>query len=109
MQEDYEVWNIEEMLKAYADIPDMADGVKMTMDSLFLFLENNSLLTCPVSDGNGRIIKTAIWSNELTEEGNRLSDGPKNAVHRWLGSKGSQKIPPDMMILEKALAEIRSE
>ena len=107
MSQDYELWNIEELLKAYVNVPDMAESVKIKMENLFLFLEKNSLLTCRVSDESGRVVKRSIMSNELTDEGAQLSIGPKNAVHRWLGSKSSQKNPPDMKLLEKALAEIR--
>ncbi len=108
MSQDYELWNIEELLKAYANVPDMAEAVKIKMESLFLFLEQNSLLTCRVSNDSGQIIKRSIMKSELTDEGARLSSGPKNAVHRWLGSKSSQKSPPEMKPLEKSLAEIRS-
>ena len=107
MSQHYEVWNIEELLKAYVNVPDMAESVKIKMENLFLFLERNSLLTCRVSDENGRVVKRSIMSSELTDEGDQLSTGPKNAVHLWLGSKSSQKNPPDMKLLEKSLAEIR--
>ncbi len=78
------------------------------MESLFLFLERNALLTCKVSDESGHVVKRSLMKSELTAEGLRLASGPKNPVHRWLGSKGSQKNPPDMKLLEKALAEIRA-
>ena len=108
MSHNYELWNIDGLLKAYVNVPDMAENVEKGMESLFLFLEKNSLLTCSISDEKGQVVKRSIMRSELTEEGARLSIGPKNAVHRWLGSKGSQKNPPDMKLLEKALAEIRS-
>ncbi|MGO4152824.1 hypothetical protein [Cupriavidus sp. YAF13] len=109
MEVDYEIWNIDELLNAYVNTPDLAESVKVGMEQLFLFLENNGLLTCSVSDGHGLVVKRVLRKNDLTTEGKRLGSGPKNAVHRWLGSKGGQKNPPDMKMLEKALAEIRAE
>lgn len=108
MEKDYAVWNIDELLKSYVNVPDMAETVKVTMEALFLFLEANELLTCRVTNEEGRVTKRIIMASEITEEGGRLSNGPKNPVHRWLGSKGSQKTPPDMRMLEKALTEIRA-
>jgi hypothetical protein len=107
MGQDYELWNIEEVLKAYVNDPDMAKNVKIKMENLFLFLEKNSLLKCRIRDESGLVVKRLIMRSELTDEGGLLSIGQKNAVHRWLGSKSSQKSPPDMKLLEKALAEIR--
>lgn len=108
MENDYNVWNIDELLRSYVEVPDMAVSVQRTMEQLFLFLERNTLLTCVISDGHGQVTKRFIKKSELTAEGLRLASGPKNPIHRWLGSKGSQKNPPDMKLLEKALAEIRA-
>ncbi|CAG2159119.1 hypothetical protein LMG26411_06454 [Cupriavidus numazuensis] len=78
------------------------------MEELFRFLEAEGLLTCRVTDEQGHVIKRKIMASEITSEGDRLSSGPKNPVHRWLGSKGAQRKPPDLKMLEKALAEIRA-
>ncbi|CAG2159122.1 hypothetical protein [Cupriavidus numazuensis] len=107
MGKDYELWNIDELLKAYANVPDMAISVQAAMEHLFLFLEKSALLTCTISDGHGVVTKSSILKSELTDEGRLLASGPKNPVDRWLGSKGPQKSPPDMRMLEKALTEIR--
>ncbi|MFC7422036.1 hypothetical protein ACFQNF_19440 [Iodobacter arcticus] len=107
MDKDYDVWNIDEILKAYSNVPDMAKNVKTALESLFIFLEKNSLITSTISDENGNIIKVFIKKSELTSEGLLIGCGPKNPIHRWLGSKSSQKTPPDMKLLEKALLEIR--
>ncbi|NML34353.1 hypothetical protein [Paraburkholderia antibiotica] len=108
MLDDYKMWDIDQLLGSYINAPDMAASVRQKMESLFLFLERNSLLKCKVSDGSGNIARRSLMRSELTEEGTKLASGPKNLVHRWLGSKASQKNPPDMKLLEKALAEIRA-
>ncbi|AGQ33540.1 Uncharacterised protein [Serratia liquefaciens] len=108
MLDDYKMWDIDQLLGSYINAPDMAASVRQKMESLFLFLERNSLLKCKVSDGSGNIARRSLMRSELTEEGTKLASGPKNPVHRWLGSKASQKNPPDMKLLEKALAEIRA-
>ncbi len=108
MPEDYKMWDIDQLLKSYVNVPDMAESVQQKMESLFLFLERNLLLKCKVSDEGGCVVRRSLMKSELTEDGAKLASGPKNPVHRWLGSKASQKKPPDMKLLEKALAEIRS-
>ena len=108
MTKDYVMWDIDELVKSYVNYPDIAQSVTTTMENLFAFMEANGLLVCPVTNEYGKVIKRKIMYNEITEEGIQLSSGPKNPVHRWLGSKGAQKNPPDMKMLEKALTEIRN-
>ena len=108
MTKDYVMWDIDELVKSYVNYPDIAQSVTTTMEKLFAFMEAKGLLVCPVTNEYGKVIKRKIMYNEITEEGVKLSSGPKNPVHRWLGSKGAQKTPPDMKMLEKALTEIRN-
>ena len=109
MSEDYVVWDIDKILEAYDDIPEWKENVDTCFKYLFAFLEKNQLLYCKVTDASGQnIAKRIITNNEITPEGKLLTHGPKSPVSRWLGSKGSQKNPPDMKILEKALADIRT-
>jgi hypothetical protein len=108
MGKDYSVWNIDELALAYTNVPDLADTVRAAMEALFKFMETEGLLTCRVTNEQGQVVKRQIMASQITDEGNRLSSGPKNPVHRWLGSKGAQKNPPDIRMLEKALAEIRA-
>ena len=107
MNKDYAVWNIDRLLEMYKEIPDWKVSVDRRFQALFVFYEKNGLLTCRVTDDDGRVVKRVIMNSELTPEGNLLCSGSRSAVGRWLDSKGSQKDPPDMKILEKALAEIR--
>lgn len=108
MTKNYVMWDIDELAKSYVNYPDIAQNVTSTMENLFIFMEAKGLLACPVTDENGKVIKREIMYSEITEEGLQLSSGPKNSVHRWLGSKGAQKNPPDMKMLEKALTKIRN-
>ena len=107
MERDYKLWDIDSMTETYRNIPDWYVSIRRAYEALFVFYEKNGLLTCRVTDGDGRVVKRAIMNSELTPEGDRLCSGPRNAVDRWFDSKGSQKDPPNMKILEKALAEIR--
>lgn len=107
MSEDFVVWDIDSILKSYTDIPEWEVSVSRKLEGLFVFLEVNGLLKCRVTDERGVVIKRAIKLSELTDEGKGMACGPKNPIHRWLASKGSQKNPPDMKMLEKALLEIR--
>ena len=108
MINNYVVWDIDELLKSYIKYPDVAERVNATMESLFRFMEVKGLFVCRVTSEQGEVVKRVIMLSDITEEGLQLSTGPKNPVHRWLGSKGAQKNPPDMKMLEKALAEIRN-
>ena len=107
MEKDYFLWDIDGVLPSYQYVPDLGVIAKRKLEALFLFYEKNGLLTCRVTDDDGRVVKRAIRKSELTPDGCLLGSGPKNAVNRWLDSKGSDKDPPNMKILEKALAEIR--
>lgn len=109
MSDDYVVWDIDQILEAYNNIPEWKDNVDVGFKCLFGFLESNGLLCCSVTDSStGNVVKRVIMDSEITQEGKLLTHGPKSPVNRWLGSKGAQKNPPDMKMLEKALAEIRN-
>jgi len=105
---DYAVWDMDQILEAYADDPEFRASVEVGLTSLFVFLEKNGLLACRVTDSAGKVVKRTIMDSEITDEGKFLTHGRKNPVQRWLGSKAGQKNPPDMKPLEKALAEIRA-
>lgn len=107
MKKNYPMWDIDELMKSYVNYPDVAQSVNITMENLFTFMEAKGLLTCRITNEHGKVVKRKIMLDEITKEGLQLSSGPKNPVHRWLGSKGAQKNPPDMKMLEKALTEIR--
>lgn len=106
---DYTVLNIDSLSDAYAGTPDLAGALAVALEALFTFMENEGLLLCRVTDDRGRIVKRHIMASELTDEGDQLSNGPRNAVHRWLGSKGVTKSPPDLKILKKELAKMREK
>ncbi|MFF7109443.1 hypothetical protein [Pseudomonas sichuanensis] len=53
-------------------------------------------------------MKRVIMKSELTEEGNKLVEGPRSAVSRWAKSKSRFNDPGNLSVLEKALAEIRN-
>lgn len=107
MSEDFVMWDIDSILESYKDIPDWEVSVNNSLEALFRFLEVNDLLRCKVSNERGELIKRVVKFSELTDDGKSLACGPKNPVHRWLASKGAQKIPPDMKMLDKALWKIR--
>ncbi|MGS7252892.1 hypothetical protein HG549_02640 [Pseudomonas sp. SK] len=107
MSEDFVVWDIDSILESYTDIPEWEVSVNRKLEGLFIFLETNGLLKCRVTDERGAVIKRTIRLSELNDEGKSIACGPKNPIHRWLASKGSQKNPPDMKMLEKALSEVR--
>ena len=107
MSEDYAVWDIDQILEAYANEPALRSSVEAGLTSLFVFLETNQLLTCRVTDSEAKLQKRIIMDSEITEEGKLLTHGRKNPVQRWLGSKAGQKNPPVTKMLEKALADAR--
>lgn len=108
MSEDFVMWDIDGLLASYNEIPEWKANVENTLTELFRFLEKNQLLSCKVTSADGEVVKRIIRYSELTEDGRKISCGSKNPVHRWLASKGGQRNPPDMKILEKALIDIRS-
>ncbi|WP_200627336.1 hypothetical protein [Pseudomonas sp. LAM2023] len=107
MINDYPVWDIDVLVASYESAPDWQESIQIAMENLFVFLESNELLKCRVTDGNGHVVKRVIMKSELTEEGNKLVEGPKSAVHRWARSKKIINDPTNLSLLEKGLAEIR--
>jgi len=107
-RKDFTMWDIDWMVQRYID-PDMAGNINTAFETLFLFFEKNGLLKVSVSNPEGKIIKRTLKASEITKEGRLLTDGYKSPVDRWLSSKGRNKVPPDMRILEQALAEARTK
>jgi hypothetical protein len=105
---DCTVWDIDGILEAYKNYPDWVEQVTAKFEALFLFFEQDGLLTCRVSDDQGHVVKRFIMDSEIVEKGQLMCCGSGNPIDRWLASKGSCKNPPDMKILEKALMEIRA-
>ncbi|MCC4109111.1 hypothetical protein, partial [Serratia ureilytica] len=69
------------------------------------FFSDNGLLTVDVFDAEGELIDREYRKDDFTVEGLELLRRKEAA---WLKSKASEKDPPDMKLLEKALAEIRA-
>ncbi|AGZ36171.1 hypothetical protein C4Q28_09360 [Pseudomonas sp. SWI6] len=107
MTSDYPVWDIDVLISAYRSAPDWQKNIELSTENLFIFMERNGLLKCRVTDEEGRVVKRVIMKSEITEEGNKLVEGPKSAVSRWAKSKGRFNDPGNISALEKALAEIR--
>lgn len=105
---DYTMWSIDDMLSYYSSYPDLMKSVNTSYEALFLFFERNGLLTCQVSNFQGKVVKRFIKASEITETGLLLAKGSNSAVDRWLKSKGSSKTPPDMRILEKELNKVKT-
>lgn len=104
---DYPVWDIDVLVASYESAPDWQRNVEVAMESLFVFLERNELLKCRVTGEDGRLVKRIIMKSEMTEEGNKLVEGPKSAVRKWAKSKRIINDPRNISVLEKALAEVR--
>nr|WP_319527429.1 hypothetical protein [Pseudomonas laurentiana] len=109
MSEDYAIWDIDRILEAYEGVPEWQANVEKGFNSLFCFLERNGLVMCGVTNARGEVVRRLIMASDLTEEGKLLALGPRNPIDRWLDSNGRKKNPPDMKILERALAKVRAK
>ncbi|WP_409281839.1 hypothetical protein [Pseudomonas defluvii] len=69
------------------------------------FFKENGLLNVDIFDECGSFVDRCYYRNDFTWEGEALR---KKKLGAWMNSKASKKIPPDMRILEAALAEIRA-
>lgn len=115
MSENYLVWGrVAEFAGRYSMmnetgeiIPDLdtQQMVKKKMTALQRFFADNNLLTVDVFDVKGDLIDRECRKNDFTAEGIELLRRKEGA---WLKSKAAAKDPPDMKLLEKALAEIRA-
>ena len=85
--------------------PQTQEMVRRSLVALRRFFADNGLLTVDAFYPKGTLIDREYRKNDLTGEGIELLRRKEGA---WLRSKGSQKNPPDMKLLEKALAEIRA-
>ncbi|NML31951.1 hypothetical protein [Paraburkholderia antibiotica] len=88
-------------------VPDLESQsvVRRMLISRAKFFSDNGLLTVDAFDKSGKLIDRQYFKNDFTEEGLALC---RRKVPAWMSSKGSKKDPPDMKLLEKALAEIRA-
>ena len=67
------------------------------------FFEENGLLTVKLAEGD-KWLDQEFYKNDFTAEGLSLIV----KAERWGSTKGAKKDPPNMKILEKELAKIRS-
>jgi hypothetical protein len=111
MSDNYSVWpKVESFVAAYKVmdengniVPDLESQVIVRRKQIALrkFFSNNALLTVDGFDKSGELIDRQYYKNDFTEEGLELC---RRKVPAWMNSKGSKKDPPDMKLLEKALA-----
>nr|WP_319527519.1 hypothetical protein [Pseudomonas laurentiana] len=111
MDENYLVWGeVETLVSAYKLVGgagsisndfESQEVVRRMLKALIKYFSDNNLL---VEVGQA-CVGRAYYRNDFTEEGIELLRRKEAA---WLKSKASKKNPPDMRILEKALAEIRA-
>nr|NLU60328.1 hypothetical protein [Pseudomonas sp. BIGb0427] len=66
MSEDYAVWDIDQILEAYSQEPELRDGVEAGLTALLVFLEKHQLLTCRVTDAQGKLFKRALMASEIS-------------------------------------------
>jgi len=115
MSENFLVWGrVAEFAGRYSKMneagdivpdPDTQQIVTMKLTALRRFFADNGLLTVEAFDAEGNLIDREYRKNDFTAEGVELLRQKEGA---WLKSKASAKNPPDMKLLEKALAEIRA-
>ena len=114
MNHNYSVWGtVESIVAAYKImdengniVPDVESQVivRRMLTALIRFFADNELLKVKPFDADGKLIDRQYFRSEFVDEGIALIKRKESA---WLDSKASKKNPPDMKILEKALAEIR--
>ncbi|WP_409281845.1 hypothetical protein [Pseudomonas defluvii] len=115
MSENYFVWGTiascvesDELLNEVGEFVVYSEGVerrKRRLVALRKFYSDNDLLRVRAFDDFGGVIDREYYFNDFTDEGVELLRRKESA---WLKSKGSSRNPPDMRILERALAEIRA-
>ena len=116
IQENHSAWgSIESLVNTYKImdvegniVPDIEaqTAVKRALTARVEFFHNNKLLKTNPFDEKGVLVDRQYFRNDFTEEGYELC---RQKVPAWLKSKASSKLPPDMKILEKGLADIRGE
>lgn len=116
MQENHSVWDsIESLVDAYKTmdgegniVPDVESQivVRRALVARVEFFYNNKLLTINPFDDKGVLVDRPYSRYDFTDEGYELC---RQKVPAWLKSKASSKLPPDMKVLEKGLAEIRGD
>ncbi|MBC3270220.1 hypothetical protein HU765_09805 [Pseudomonas sp. SWRI81] len=115
MDKNFLVWSdIDSVVARYQmidkndqNIPDIEKQIiaRRTLTALRTFFYENELLSNFEKDANGKLIDRNYYRDDFTKDGMELL---KRKVSSWLDSKGAQKNPPDMTILEKTLSKIRS-
>ncbi len=116
MSDNYFVWStVESTVSRYMVMDDAGNSspdpllrpiVERKLIALRKFYFENGLLTVKAFDDDGNHIDREYYKNDITDEGLELIRNKR--VGSWLNSKASQKDPPDMKLLEKALTELRA-
>ncbi|MDZ4016958.1 hypothetical protein [Pseudomonas sichuanensis] len=106
--DDYTLWDVDEIVSAYSEIPEWQVRTEEGFRYLFKFLQDNGLVSYDLVNDELSFIKRTIKISEVTDEGRKLVSGAKSPYLRWIKSKARDSVPPNMKILEKALMEIRS-
>lgn len=47
MNQDYEMWDMDQLLEPYVDNPELAENVKIKLETLFLCLEKKCFIKLP--------------------------------------------------------------
>ncbi|MCL1918422.1 MAG: hypothetical protein FWG14_08925 [Peptococcaceae bacterium] len=108
LPEDYEIWNIDEVLPAYKNYPDWMEKCERTYKALFLFLEKNRTLAvslCPAGETDrekeAHPSRKNRRSDEFSWDGNRLLSEDRGSHQRQ-----GYLYEPDSFV---PLAVVRSE
>jgi hypothetical protein len=101
------IWDIDEMLEAYAEAPkEMRAGVETKFSTVFRFMNDHKLLTKKVVDSSGKLTARRLYRKDFTAEG---MDFVETYESKWLKSKMSTDPEKGPKLLDKFLQELRGK
>lgn len=85
MTKEDAIWDIDEMLESYEDVPsEMRAGVETKYTTLFRFMNDNHLLTRKVVNSSGKLTARQLLRKDFTAEGMKFARAYESG---WLRSR----------------------
>ena len=100
------VWDIDEMLESYVEVPEMIPDMEMRFGTLFRFMHDNKMLTKKIIDSSGKVTERRLFPKDFTAEG---MDFAESYESKWLSAKGASDPEKGSKLLEKYLKELRGK
>jgi len=100
------VWDMDAILEAYDEAPELIPEVERRWDTLFRFMHDNKLLKTSIVDASGKLTTRRLYTRDFTPLGNDFATSYESS---YLRSKSSSDPEKGRKLLERYLKELRAK